>query len=51
MMGPVIRGPSVRGPLVRGQLVVQIVTSNVRADSRIIVLTLYIDKLPRGVIT
>ena len=38
------------GPIVRGPIVVLIMKSNVRADSRIIVLTLYRDKLPRGVI-
>ena len=50
MTGLTVRGPLVRGPIVRGPLVVLIVTSNVRADSCIIVLTLYRDKLPRGVI-
>ena len=50
MAGSIVRWPSVRGPLVRGPLVVLIVTLNVRADSCIIVLTLYRDKLPRGVI-
>ena len=37
------------GPSARWLLVVLIVTSNVRADSRIIGLTLYRDKSPRGV--
>ena len=50
MTGLIVRGPLVRGPLVWGPLVVLIVPSNVWADSRIIILTLYKDKLPRGVI-
>ena len=51
MTGPLAQLPIVRWLLVPWPIVVLIVTSNVRDDSRIIILNSYRDKSPRGIIT
>ena len=50
MTGPLAWWPLAWGPLVGWPWVFLIVASNIRADSRIIVETLYREKSPRGVI-